>query len=289
MRYQTRFDKPLEQELQRYLESLINDLALELIRTRFDFDSAVHNARKLIKELRALLRLLKPVCLEVHDDLRQTLSSTAHILAPHRDRFVMVNVWSEFAASLPSHPDIDKIGVLIKEEAERAPPPDQEKTQTRLQEANCLLLQHKDLLQQRPWSGDIDADWFCMRLARLYRQGQAEFRRVRGGIDAEDRHELRKRLKDLMYALRVIKPVWNKSLRRLHNGLKKVTEGLGDANDLNLLEHAVTDTDVSGREQIRLELSAAQQALWEKVDQQASRRFADKDDKFRDLIRKQVS
>ncbi|WP_431686531.1 CHAD domain-containing protein [Hahella sp. NBU794] len=289
MRYQTRFDKPLEQELQRYLESLINDLALELIRTRFDFDSAVHNARKLIKELRALLRLLKPACHEAHDDLLQTLRTTAHALAPYRDCFVMLNAWTSFAASLPSHPDIDKISALIQEEAERVPAPDREHTQKLLQETNCELLKHKDLLQQRPWSAEIDADWLSSRLARLYRRGQNEFQRVQGGIDAEDRHELRKRLKDLMYALRVIKPAWNKSLRRLHNGLKKVTEGLGDANDLNLLEHAVADTDVSGREQIRLELCAAQQALWEKADQQAARRFADTDAKFKDLIHKRIS
>jgi CHAD domain-containing protein len=200
---------------------------------------AIHDIRKALKRLRALVRLLRaelgePVYRREHAILRDA----ARRLAGARDAEVMVDTLD---ALLQRHPrklgrrrpliELRKRLVAEREEAARHALSDR----ATLGEVMCELSGLRERaarweLTERPGIGIVESD-----LRRIYRQGKERMRRAgrasigRGKGGARASHEWRKSVKDLRYAAEIL------GLRPVARRADGLGELLGEEHDLVVL------------------------------------------------------
>ncbi len=203
--------------------------ALEQLREQPDGEeAAVHTARKDLKKLRSLLRLVRGELddstyrgeSERYRDAGRLLSDARdaevklQTLEALRDRFADLNV-DEYAAALRAERQSSSDGVLA--DAARA-----------IQEGRDAI----DRWELPPGSWAPVGDGFV----RAYDRGRralAEVRKTDGGEEAV--HEWRKRSKDLWYHLQLLGPAWPEVLGPRADQAHELSDLLGDHHDLTIL------------------------------------------------------
>jgi CHAD domain-containing protein len=196
---------------------------------------AIHDTRKALKRLRALVRLLRRELGEQQYKREHAiLRDAARRLAGARDAEVMVGTLD---ALLQRHPrelgrrrqllELRKRLVAERVAVERATIGDRAMRGEVLRELSGLRERARQWdLPERPGIVLVERD-----LLRIYRDGRERKRRVaRGkGGDARDAHAWRKRVKDLRYAAEIL------GRRPLAHRADKLAELLGEEHDLAVL------------------------------------------------------
>ena len=211
------------------------DLAIELLDREGTLDArAIHDTRKALKRLRALVRLLREELGErqfkrEHEILRDA----ARRLAGARDAEVMVGTLD---ALIERHPrklgrqrPVLKLRRRLVAEREAAGRRAGDDRATRAQVLGDLRGMRERAqwweLPERPGIAILESD-----LRQVYRQGRRRMGRVRRGKGgARATHEWRKRVKDLRYAAEIL------GLRSLDRHADKLGELLGEEHDLVVL------------------------------------------------------
>jgi CHAD domain-containing protein len=216
-------DEPLPDELRRVARGRV-DHALDELRGDTDSspEEAVHEARKDMKKLRALLRLARA---ELGDYVfrfeNATARDTARLLAGARDATVML----ETLEGLPvRHPQLRS---ALERHAAAAGEP-------RRDEAIAALGGIGERIGEWPLERD---DFAAVKpgLRRIYRQGRRAMRKAEADPTVENLHEWRKREKDLWYHLRLLRDVRPKSMRAAADEADALADHLGDDHDLAVL------------------------------------------------------
>jgi CHAD domain-containing protein len=195
---------------------------------------AIHETRKALKRLRALVRLLR---MELGERRYQReyaiLRDAARRLAGARDAEVMVDTLDALLQRYPRKLGRRRPLIALRERlaAERA------MAARRTLEDHALRAQVlRDLcglreraqrwdLPERPGLTIVESD-----LRRIYRQGRQRMHLLeRGKGDAHAMHEWRKRVKDLRYAAEIL------SLRSIARPADRLGEVLGEEHDLVVL------------------------------------------------------
>lgn len=293
MRYAIRFDEALGKELQRYCEGLVDDLVLELLRCRYDLDSGIHNARKLVKEIRAVLRLLKPLQSESHFDNWQLLKAIGDSTSHLRDRYVGHDLWKTLLPHLGAQADAAAVTQAMNVELTRELNSEHfqhsvVETVEHLQVLSTLMLQRKQTLLLPPPVLEVDKDWLAEQYGHLYRKLVKTSVEAKGVLEAEGRHEQRKRGKDLLYALRLCKPVWSGSLKNLSRKLSDHLEQLGKANDLAVLEPVVVAKATADPDGLRVWFSDQRKKIWQQVDDALLPLLSESETRFSHRVRKSL-
>src|SRR5271163_1342934 len=195
---------------------------------------AIHEIRKALKRLRALVGLLREDLGErQYKREHAILRNAARRLASARDAEVMVETLDTL---LQRHPrklgrrrpliELRKLLVAERVAAVRQTLGDQATRGEVLRELSGLRERAQRWeLPERPDIAVVEND-----LRRVYRQGQARMRRVaRGKGGAHASHEWRKRVKDLRYAAEILR------LRPLAHRADELGEVLGEEHDLAVL------------------------------------------------------
>jgi CHAD domain-containing protein len=104
------------------------------------------------------------------------------------------------------------------------------------------LLLARSRLFDWPLSGD---NFKIIRkdLQRIYEQGQSMMYAVFSESVKENVHEWRKREKDLWYTIRLLNNLWPEIMNPLDELLGKLSDSLGDANDLFLLKEKIISNE----------------------------------------------
>ena len=89
-----------------------------------------------------------------------------------------------------------------------------------------------------PMSGD-NFKIIRKNLRRIYEKGQSAMYAVFSEAIKENVHEWRKRVKDLWYSMRILNNLWPEIMSPLVNLLGKLSDILGDTNDLFLLKERI--------------------------------------------------
>lgn len=89
MAYRLRVDEPVGRGLKRIVDEQLSD-AVQALSGSTPSSTAVHDARKAIKKVRAVLRLARPVLGGTFDDYRSVLRPIARYLSGRRDADVLV-------------------------------------------------------------------------------------------------------------------------------------------------------------------------------------------------------
>ena len=203
----------------------------------------VHQVRKRIKKLRALVRLLKP-CLGRGIDKywNHRLRAMGHALAGSRDADVMLQTLAGLERELhDGGTDIDlsgaRVALLARQSrqeyanSEQRTPPDQVV-------ADGLA----DLRSQlRDWS--LPQSGFGLAgpgFKKIYKRGRCALRKARRRPGDRQFHDWRKRVKDHWYHCRLLRYLWPEPMRTRAAELKILSGLLGDEHDLAVFRQTLT-------------------------------------------------
>ena len=207
---------------------------------------AVHAARKDLKKLRSLLRLVRDgIGDERYRAQNRRYRDAGRRLSESRDAVVkletIAGLQGRFGGELPRPPL----------EAWRA---DLERERDEVGEGGALLV-HVDAAigeiesgrnEIAHWDFSIDSwELLASGLRRTYRRGRREMKRAAETRGADAVHEWRKRVKDLWYQLRIVHGAWPEVIGATADQAHDLADLLGDHHDLSVLAE-----DLGGRESV---------------------------------------
>lgn len=205
-------------------------------------EEAVHEARKDLKKLRALLRLARGELGETSFTRENTVFRDAgRELAAARDSDVMLDTLKTL--DLPAGLGWDLRKAI---QAQRA----------RNGDGNRHVAASAVVAMLRGARGRVDAwplerdsfDALRSGLERTYRRGRRDFKAVQGNPSVEGLHEWRKRVKELWYHHTLLRPLWPPVMQAVGDQAHELADRLGDDHDLAVLadwirEHAGADPE----------------------------------------------
>jgi CHAD domain-containing protein len=253
-RYRLKHGEPVPAGIVRIALGRI-DHAIDELRGKTDGtpEEAVHEARKDMKKLRALLRLVRD---EVGEDAYRHENAhfrgAARELAGVRDADVMLATLDGLEERFPTDLPPDAAGGLRQAlEAHKGSAADGTR-----EEASAVVVEILDEARERVPEWPLERNGFEALeggLRRVYRQGRREWGAAREDPSAERIHEWRKRVKDLWYHLAILEEIWKPMMQVLEAEAHELSDRLGDDHDLTVLlayahEHA---TALDGMERVR--------------------------------------
>ena len=199
---------------------------------------AVHDVRRDIKKLRAVLRLVRPGIGEAaYGEATDTLRKAADRLDAMRDAQVRLAALEELAkrsnGQIPRH-SLPKIQNALRQSC-RA---EEQKLGPTVGSVKNILLQARQqlgCLKVKPNS------WKAVGpgLKKIYRRGRKALELAEREPSPENFHEWRKRVKDLAHQLRLVCPARPGKLKSRTAELDRLGDLLGDDHDLFMLREFV--------------------------------------------------
>jgi CHAD domain-containing protein len=202
-------------------------------------DKAIHEARKSIKKVRGVLRLLDPQLNGTSRGESVRLRNAGRKLSRFRDAGVIIETFDEL---LEKHQgDLEKRGlnsirrVLLKRKnaAER-----RAHIQQVLDTTAASLRKTGDRIGK--WPLPVDGlPSLEPALEAAYRRSQEAMAKVRKDPRTANYHEWRKRAKDHWYQVRLLESHWTAPMRDYEKRLKQLEAHLGDEHNLVVLRETV--------------------------------------------------
>ena len=198
---------------------------------------AIHSARKRCKQVRTVLRLARGGALADAEYRRESLvvRNAARLIGGVRDAQVAVETLEALRRDLPApSPDLDADLEGLGERLDRRQEALVEAAlgkERRVATAICQLRLARSRVRRWPLDGDGFAT-IGPGLARLHRQGRQRLAKVEREPTTEHFHELRKRVKDLWYAMRILRPVWPGPQDAVIEEWHRLSDVLGTEHDL---------------------------------------------------------
>ncbi len=208
------------------------DLAREALR-RPSRGEAVHDARKALKRLRALMRSLRVAFHKriFHAENRR-IAAAGRTISPLRDVHVQLRTLGKLKATTsPSGAQVRR-QLLRRQSFFVRRIPKLRKT------VRAMLDVSRQSLASRPLR-KATAEDLVAGLKRIYKQGRATFKIARDKPTPAHLHEWRKKSKSLGYGLELIKSLAPTKLARIMRRSDVLTEALGDDHDLFMVWSAL--------------------------------------------------
>lgn len=203
-----------------------------------DVDEVVHDVRKRCKRVRALLRLVRDNLGEdLYHQENRTLRDAARTLSPLRDAAVLIQVHDDLvqAGAVPIAGLRDDLAARHQELRLQALGGD---TLPTLGERLASMLARVDTWPM------TTIEWSTLGpgLKRVYRRGRKAMAAAYDDPATERFHQWRKRAKYLRHQLEFLEEVWPEVLGGVAKSARALTNALGDAHDLAVLEQAIHAT-----------------------------------------------
>jgi CHAD domain-containing protein len=213
------------------------DHAIEELEGQTDSSSeeAVHEARKDMKKLRALVRLVRDeIGGDVYRRENARFRDAGRELAGVRDADVMLATLAHLERRYADELGPDATGPLRQAlEAHKIRTAAGARGPASAQVVDTLTAARSEVAR---WPIEEDSfDAIAGGLERVYRRGRRAFRAARAGPTTENLHEWRKRVKDLWYHLTILRDTWRPVMKALADEAHAVSEYLGDDHDLAVL------------------------------------------------------
>jgi len=223
----------------------------------------VHETRKRLKELRALLRLLQGALgKRAFASRNRRLRDLGRELSSLRDSAALVESW-------------DKLG---ESDRKRFASPAMKRVRQRLQERADQQIAaasgHPALLQELTTLREEAAGWkltgqgfalFARGLEDNYKAGRQALKTARAKPTDDTLHDWRKRVKDHWYHTQLLAAAWPTEFKTRQKSLKRLAEYLGDDHDLAVMQQLLTS------EPTLFGASNTRQAIAESLAQQRER------------------
>src|SRR5262245_48872953 len=211
-------------------------------RSRETRDTAVHEARKSLKKLRALLRLVRPALGE-HTYRRENVAfrDAARPLTEVRDAKILVETLDRLVKQATGRGHARGFTAIRNDLVHR-----QHEVRRRVLDEEDAFAEVTSAVQEAlarldDWASVSD-QWpsVAVGVEEVYHRAQEAFAAARQDATVESLHEWRKQTKYLRHQLELLRPLWPEVLEPLAAEADHLGERLGDDHDLALLRHEVT-------------------------------------------------
>jgi len=214
--------------------------------------AAVHGARKDMKKLRTVLRLLRDaIGKKRYRRADARFRDAARALSGSRNAEVKLQTLERLGEAQGELP-ADAVGAWRKIlERDREATLDTVRSEALAAEAVAEI--EAGLEEIEDWNLE-GGSWktIAVPLSRTYRRGRKAMKAARGGSEDEI-HEWRKRAKDLWYELRLLKEAWPAPLEATAKEAHGLSELLGDHHDLAVLREDLRERNLGEVETATLE------------------------------------
>lgn len=284
MAYRLKKSESVPEGLKRIILEEIDSASEGLAKTK-NRDEAIHEARKSLKKIRGVVRLVQPELGRIYRRENKLIGGLGRRLSELRDATAIIEIFDrlkeKYKGNLRSY-----ALASIRRELERS------KQQTE-QAVNVEKTIQRSLstlrsLQKRVSDWPLKTDGFdalAPGLQERYRRGRKAMNSARKQPTPESYHEWRKRVKDHWYHVRLLQSAWSEVLEAREASLKDLETWLGDDHNLTVLcekiqqdpssfgEVADTDLFLALSRQYQNELRQNALSLGERVYGEKSGRF----------------
>jgi CHAD domain-containing protein len=241
MSFEFKRDESVQRAARRIAKDEIADVATALgHRRRISHDKAVHAARKGLKKLRALTRIVRDsIGQRAYDRENRAFRDAGRALSAARDARVLLDAFDkllgEQGSQPPWAPAIRRRLVTLRREALK-------EHERRNGEAESLRALRRVKAHVAAWKLKHD-DFAAIKngLKRIFRQGQDAFETARHERRVEDLHEFRKRVKDLWHTAQLLGAIWPDVLGQLETKSHALSDCLGEDHDLAMLRQTIAN------------------------------------------------
>jgi CHAD domain-containing protein len=228
----------VEAGIRRIVDAQLEN-ALEELRQqdRRKVDEAVHSARKRLKRVRAVARLVRE---ELGDDVYQrentAFRDAGRTLSEARDAAVLVQTLESLKGRVePAAFAAARKALVARRRAIH---------QRVIEQGHGLegVSKAVDEARERVSKWQIERDgWKALRtgLRRIYGDGRQAFKLAGQGAHEEVFHEWRKQVKHLWHQLEVVEPVWPEVIKALGDECHALADLLGKEHDLAVLREVL--------------------------------------------------
>jgi CHAD domain-containing protein len=243
MSFELRIEESLRKGLRRVVRKQL-DAALEELTgaAKGPRDEVVHDVRKSLKKVRAVLRLLRPVIGEKCYRRENTcFRDTSRPLTEVRDARILVETLDQLVEHFQEY-----IAGRSFADARKALQDHLRAVRKRvLDEHNAFAVAAETVSQAcgrvKGWS-DVPDRWSSMGagLRDTGRRARAAFQDAAAEPSVAKLHEWRKQVKYLRYQLEVLGPLWPERMEELTAETDRMGDLLGDDHDLAVLRQVIT-------------------------------------------------
>jgi CHAD domain-containing protein len=224
--------------LRRVALGCADDALQALADVEEDFGASVHRARKDLKKLRAVLRLVRSdLGKKAFRAENQRYREAGRLLSGSRDATAKLGTLAalgdRFGAELPAAATRDW-RVDLERERDRLARLVADEAATAIAQARAEIEEGRRRIAG--WALE-DASWKLVGtgLGKSYRRGRKALAKTREDPDAENLHEWRKRTKDSWYQLRILRGAWPPVIGEAADQAHDLADLLGDHHDLVVL------------------------------------------------------
>ena len=241
MSYLLENNETLSFGLKRIVLELIDKSVFNLAKGNGSFNEDVHDTRKNFKKVRTVQRLIRSDIGEASFQIENSFYRDAgRTLSDLRDSTVLILTFDKLLKNSElemSNFDFSVFKNFLIEKHKTIKIAKSKKSAVINSLSTDLLLARSRVFDW-PLSGD-NFKLIKKNLQKIYEQGQNYMYAVFSEAIKENVHEWRKRVKDLWYAMRILNNLWPEIMSPLVILLGKLSDALGDANDLFLLKERI--------------------------------------------------
>ena len=208
-------------------------------------DKGIHEARKSIKKLRGLVRILMPGLGEAGSRENLRLRNTGRALSNLRDAAALIETVETLSEQHSADPAMEQLSVVRSalrrrlEQTVRG-----EDCRTIIGGAVASLKEVKRRMNR--WQlAEGEFSVLAPGIERTYRRGRKALRKAEENPGAETLHTLRRRAKDHWYHVRLLEGAWKRDAGNREKRLEELQEWLGDDHNLTVLQEALESDPAS--------------------------------------------
>ena len=261
MAYRFKAGESVPENVQRIVIEELEFAADQLGNSNHKRDEAIHEARKSVKKIRGVLRLMRPELGPVYAQETKRLREIGHRLSDIRDAAARLEI---FNGIIERHKgELQKNALRgIRRGLEQAKKEAEESPETEKVLRNATAAFRSAARRVKTWP--LKKDGFAAiapGLELTYRTGKRALKLARRNGTAENLHYFRRRAKDHWYHVRLLESVWTEVMQAHEASIKDLEQWLGDDHNLVVLrEQLENEPDrYGGEEEIRTFVSLADQ------------------------------
>jgi CHAD domain-containing protein len=239
MGYRLERNESVPRALRRIAREELESAAVQLGKNAKERADGIHEARKSIKKVRAVLRLMRPELGDTYVKENIRLSRVGQRLSEFRDATAIIEIFDalleKYRAELPlrSFKSIRQKLVARRARAERRSDAGEvlQKTAETLRSAAVRV---------KRWP--LEREGFqaiAPGLESIFRAGRKALARAQEQPRPENYHEWRKRVKDHWYHVRLVEDLWTDVMLGHEKSLKDLETWLGDDHNLVVLRETI--------------------------------------------------
>lgn len=239
MAYRFKAGESVPEGVRRIAQEEIESAIQQLSKRGTARDEAIHEARKSVKKLRALLRLMRPELGAAYRAESDNLRKIGRTLSEFRDAGAIIETFDslreKYRDQLRGHSLLSiRRGLLAsKHDTETGA-----KLDGILARTSATLARAAKRVKLWPLAED-GFPAIAPGMAQTFRKGRETLKTVQKHPRPENYHEWRKRVKDHWYHIRLIENVWTDVMQAYEGSLKNLETWLGDDHNLVLLREKV--------------------------------------------------